>query len=78
MAGEIRVDKILDVKGLSCPGPAVLTMKALEGMKKGGVLKVIADDSGMMAAVPLLCRNSGHELLDLWEEDGTIYFFIKS
>ncbi|NOZ25909.1 MAG: sulfurtransferase TusA family protein [Nitrospirae bacterium] len=78
MARNIRVDKILDVKGLSCPGPTVLTMKALEGMKKGRVLQVIANDTSAVIAIPSLCRNTGYELLEFREEEGTLYFFIKS
>ncbi|VAX26694.1 hypothetical protein MNBD_NITROSPIRAE02-766 [hydrothermal vent metagenome] len=78
MSREIRVDKILDVKGLSCPGPTVLTMKALEGMKKGKVLQVIANDTSTRLAIPSLCMNTGYELLEFREDEGTLYFFIKS
>ncbi|NOY39889.1 MAG: sulfurtransferase TusA family protein [Nitrospirae bacterium] len=77
MSKEIRVDKILDVKGLSCPGPTVLTMKALEGMKKGKVLQVMANDSSTRLAIPSLCRNTGYELLEFREDEGTLHFFIK-
>lgn len=77
MSKEIRVDKILDVKGLSCPGPTVLTMKALEGMKKGKVLQVIANDTSTRLAIPSLCRNTGYELLAFREEEGILHFFIK-
>jgi len=75
---EIRVDKILDVKGLSCPGPTVLTMKALERMKRGKVLQVIANDTSTRIAIPSLCRNAGYELLEFREEEGLLYFLIKS
>lgn len=77
MSKEIRVDKILDVKGLSCPGPTVLTMKALEGMKKGKVLQVIANDTSTRLAIPSLCRNTGYELLEFREDEGILHFFIK-
>ncbi|MDR6884206.1 TusA-related sulfurtransferase [Bacillus sp. 3255] len=40
----IKVDKVLDAKGLACPMPIVRTKKALEELKAGQVLEVQATD----------------------------------
>ncbi len=75
---NIKVDKILNVRGLMCPSPAVLTIKALEGLGTGKILQVTADDTpSSRLAITALCEASGYELVALTEERGGICFFIR-
>lgn len=37
------IDKVLDVKGLLCPVPTVMTAKTLKEMEKGKILKIITN-----------------------------------
>ena len=48
---EIAADETLDVKGESCPMPVVKTKQAIDGVAEGGVLEVLATDSGSMSDI---------------------------
>jgi tRNA 2-thiouridine synthesizing protein A len=71
------IDKILDVKGLVCPVPTVMTSQALKEMKKGTSLKVITNDMTTKDSIPSLCTDNGYNIIDIKEEDGLIYFIIR-
>jgi len=76
MLRKKRIDKILDVRGLLCPVPTVMTNKALKEMKKGKTLQIITNDITTKQAIPLLCVQEGYELIDLNEKDGLLYFIV--
>ncbi|HEX8947788.1 MAG TPA: sulfurtransferase TusA family protein [Dissulfurispiraceae bacterium] len=77
MATESRIDKVLDVKGLVCPRPMVMTMNTLKAMEKGQVIHVIANDSSTKHSIPALCERAGYILVEIKEEGGTINFLIQ-
>lgn len=72
-----HIDKILDVKGLPCPTPTVMTGNTLRDMKKGLTLQVITSDMTTKQSIPSLCVQEGYELLELKEEDGLICFIVR-
>ena len=74
---KTRTDKILDVQGLPCPTPTVMTGNTLRDMKKGMTLQVITSDMTTRQSIPALCVQEGYELLESTEEDGLICFFVK-
>lgn len=74
---EIKADTIIDAKGLVCPMPVLKTKKALDGMKSGQVLKVIASDVASKADIPALLNRLGHELIEVKDGNGTISFLIR-
>jgi len=51
--------------------------KGLNEIKSDEVLKIIATDPGSKKDFDAFCRQTGHELLSLQDEDGVITFFIK-
>ncbi|MEN8263139.1 MAG: sulfurtransferase TusA family protein [Nitrospirota bacterium] len=71
------IDRILDVKGLLCPAPTVMTSKTLKDMKKGKTLQIITNDITTRQSIPSLCSQEGYSLIDLKEKDGLLYFIIK-
>ncbi|MCL4457949.1 MAG: sulfurtransferase TusA family protein [Nitrospirae bacterium] len=77
MTTEIKIDKVLDVKGLVCPRPMVMTMSTLKSMEKGQVLHVMANDSSTKHSIPALCERSGYKLLETKDESGSISFVIQ-
>ena len=77
MPKEIRIDKILDVKGLICPVPTVMTMNTLKEMDRGKILQVLTDDNTTRLSIPSLCERAGYKLLELGVEDGVLYYLIK-
>lgn len=74
---EVKVDKTLDVKGLVCPRPMVMTMNTLKAMEKGQVLHVIANDSSTKHTIPALCERAGYKLVEMKDESGNINFVIQ-
>jgi tRNA 2-thiouridine synthesizing protein A len=70
------IDKILNVKGLLCPAPTVMTIKTLKEMGKGKTLQVITDDITTKQSIPLLCSEEGYRLVELKEKEGLLYFII--
>lgn len=72
----IRIDKTLDIKGLSMQRPREITKGILENMEKGSVLQVIADCGETKRSIPLLCENLGCRLISMEEDRGIICFTI--
>ena len=42
----VKVDKVLDAKGLACPLPIVKTKKAMNELESGQVLEIHTTDQG--------------------------------
>ncbi len=73
----MKADKTLDARGLSCPMPSVKTALALEAMRAGSVLEVVADDPVSRQDLPVWAEATGNTVLGMVEENGAIRIFIK-
>ena len=67
----------LDVRGESCPYPAIESLKALKTLKKGEVLQVISDCAQSINNVPVDAKNYGYDVLDIIEDNGEFHYFIQ-
>lgn len=65
----------LDARGLNCPLPILKTRKALNTMKAGETLQVIATDPGAVKDISAFCQQTGHDLVSL-REDGNEHIFV--
>lgn len=74
---QIAVAVTVDARGLACPMPVVKTKKALDGLKSGDVLELLATDKGSAKDLQAWVRTSGHELLESSAENGLFTFYIK-
>lgn len=70
-------DHTLDAKGLNCPLPILKARKALKDIPVDGTLEIIATDPGSVADFEAFCRQTGNELVEHSEDDGTYRFLIK-
>lgn len=70
-------DVHLDLCGLLCPMPVVKASAELKGMPGGTVLEVLADDQGVKADFPALCKGTGHEWLGYRQEGRVVRAFIR-
>ena len=77
MSADIKVDQVLDAKGLSCPLPILKTKKAMESLSKDQVLKVVTTDAGSKSDMASWAKRTGNEVLQVEEGGGTFTFFIK-
>lgn len=74
---QISVALSVDARGLSCPMPVVKTKKALDGLKSGDVLELLATDKGSAKDLKAWVSSGGHQLLDSSTENGVFTFYIK-
>jgi TusA-related sulfurtransferase len=77
MSADIKVDQVLDAKGLSCPLPILKTKKAVETLTKNQVLKVETTDPGSKNDMASWAKRTGNEVLKVEEGSGTFTFYIK-
>jgi tRNA 2-thiouridine synthesizing protein A len=75
--GNPKVDKTLDVRGLVCPRPRVITERTLAKMESGQSLCVITNDMNTKQSIPSLCESLGCEILAFSEDGGVLYFTIR-
>lgn len=74
---EIKVDQVLDAKGMSCPLPILKTKKAVESLSRDQVLKVETTDPGSKNDMASWVKRTGNEIIKVEEGSGTFTFFIR-
>jgi TusA-related sulfurtransferase len=77
MSDEIKVDKVMDLKGLPCPMPVVKVSKGIKEIAVGQVLEAHTTDPGALADFPAWARTSGNEIIKTEQGGGVIKFLIK-
>jgi tRNA 2-thiouridine synthesizing protein A len=76
--GELRVDRKLNCRGMSCPLPILYTRQALERMPSGEVLMVIASDPGSVVDFMEFSRRDSHtELVAHHDAGGNYTFWLR-
>jgi tRNA 2-thiouridine synthesizing protein A len=60
---------MLDLRGLKCPLPALMTRRSLARAAPGTTLTVVTDDPMAPIDVPHMCRAEGFDVLTV-ERDG--------
>jgi tRNA 2-thiouridine synthesizing protein A len=74
---QVQIDKELDAKGLSCPLPILKTKKALNDLRSGQVLKVLATDPGSVKDMQAFSRQTGNALISSTQEDNAFVFLMR-
>lgn len=67
----------LDARGLDCPMPLLKAKRALNGMRGGERLKVLATDKGSLRDFEVFARQSGNPLISSEERDGVFIHVIQ-
>lgn len=70
-------DQELDASGLNCPLPILRARKALGGMTRGQVLKIISTDQGSVKDFEAFAKQTNNPLLSSGEQGGKFVFLIK-
>lgn len=73
----MEFDKEVDARGLNCPLPILRCKKGLSDMQAEQTLKIMATDPGSVKDFAAFCKQTGHELIQLDEEEGLFTFYIK-
>ena len=74
---SVAADQILDCSGLDCPMPVLKTKKAMDGLKVGQVLQMIATDPGSPEDMVTWTQKTGHELVISEQQGGKFFFYIR-
>jgi tRNA 2-thiouridine synthesizing protein A len=70
-------DKIMNLRGLKCPLPALRARKALRGMLSGDLLVIECTDPLTTIDIPNLLNQTGDQLEDTSRADKVITFRIR-
>ena len=74
---NIKIDKILDAKGLECPMPLLKSKKIIDALEPGQILEILGTDEGSKIDLPGWCERVGHTYLGVKEEGSYFKFYIK-
>jgi tRNA 2-thiouridine synthesizing protein A len=77
MSADIKVDKVMDLKGMPCPMPVVKVSKGIKEIEIGQVIEAHTTDPGALADFPAWARTSGNEILKTDQSGDIIKFYIK-
>ncbi|UQZ83568.1 Sulfurtransferase TusA [Paenibacillus konkukensis] len=69
--------RIIDAKGLACPMPIVKAKKAIDAMESGQMMELLTTDQGSLNDVQAWVKRTGHELVEIREEQGMYAFRIQ-
>lgn len=67
----------VDACGLSCPGPIMKLKNAVEGLKKGERLEIVATDSGFPRDAEAWCNSTGHQFVSKTSEAGKYKVIVE-
>jgi TusA-related sulfurtransferase len=62
---EREKERVLDLSGLMCPLPIVITSENIKRLKEGEVITVISTDPGFERDIFNWCKQTGNQLLSL-------------
>lgn len=73
----LHADHLVDARGTSCPGPILAAKKGIAEVPAGGLMEVLATDSGTLKDLPAWCKKVGHEFLGHVEVSGYLRLFVR-
>jgi TusA-related sulfurtransferase len=74
---QMKVDKTVDARGTSCPGPLLAAKKAIGEIEPGQVMEILSSDEGTKRDIPKWCTKKGYEYLGTVEESGYFSIYMK-
>lgn len=74
---NLKVNVVLDAKGLACPMPIVKTKKAMNTLEAGQVLEVQATDKGSIADLKAWAGSTGHQYLGTLEDGDVLRHYLR-
>ena len=77
MSADMKVDKVMDLKGMPCPMPVVKVSKGIKDVEVGQVIEAHTTDPGSLSDFPAWARTSGNEILKTDQDGDVIKFYIK-
>lgn len=77
-SARIKAHAVLDIRGVSCPGPVLEAKKLLDSMKPGEILQLVSSCPGAPADVRAWVKATGHELVAARDSAPNVHeFFVR-
>jgi len=73
----LKADKIVDARGMACPGPLLEAKKGITSLPIGAVMEVLSSDEGTNNDIPLWTKKMQYEHLGTLEDSGFWRLFVK-
>ena len=71
------MEDVLDLAGLKCPLPALMTRRALARLAPGTLLTVTADDPLAAVDIPHMCHAEGHTVEAVTNHERHVEFRLR-
>ena len=72
-----EANKVIDLRGVSCPWSILKAKSQLIAMDPGEVLEVLASDPTMFEDFPKVLGKSGHHLVEIHRQQGYSRLYVK-
>jgi len=69
--------KVIDARGMACPGPLMALIGAIRQGKVSDVIEVWSSDQGSKTDIPAWVAKARHELVETVPEDGYARFIVR-
>lgn len=73
----LTADKMVDARGVACPGPLLAAKKAVADIDEGQIMEILSSDEGTTSDIPRWCKKMDYEYYGVIEEDGIYRLFLK-
>jgi tRNA 2-thiouridine synthesizing protein A len=73
----IEVTRLIDARGMPCPGPLMSLIGAIREGQVGDVIEVRSSDEGSRTDIPAWVAKARHELLEVVPEAGFARFIVR-
>lgn len=67
----------IDLSDKRCPHLVIAILGALSTMKSKQILQIVATDPVAPSSIAAWARQSGHTLLEMYEENGHFVFYLQ-
>jgi tRNA 2-thiouridine synthesizing protein A len=74
---NLKADKVVDARGMACPGPLLEAKKSISDLAVGSVLEVLSSDEGTNNDIPMWTRKMQYEHLGTLEDAGFWRLFVR-
>lgn len=72
-----HADRMIDARGMPCPGPLMSLIGAIRQGTVGDVIEVLSSDEGSKTDIPAWVKKAQHEFVDVVPEDGYSRFVVR-
>lgn len=79
-SGEVdlnNIEKVIDVRGLQCPGPILKLKKGIEELQDGQVVQITAGEVSFTRDAESWCKSTGNTFIKAENKDGAWQVFIR-